>query len=39
MKKRVAVFANGWSNDYLQEVTDGILKSAKENNAYNSLTA
>ncbi len=33
MKKRVAVFANGWSNDYLQEVTDGILKSAKENNA------
>ncbi|MCI8307638.1 MAG: GGDEF domain-containing protein [Lachnospiraceae bacterium] len=33
MKKRIAVFANGWSNDYLQEVTEGILKSAKEHNS------
>lgn len=33
MKKRVAVFANGWSDDYLQEVTGGILRAAEENNA------
>lgn len=32
MKKKVAVFANGWSNEYLQWVLEGIKKRAKESN-------
>lgn len=32
MKKKVAVFANGWSNEYLQLVLEGIKKRAKESN-------
>lgn len=28
MKKRIAVFANGWGNDYLQEVTAGAHEAA-----------
>lgn len=30
MKKRVAVFANGWSDNYLQEVTEGIVEAAEK---------
>lgn len=32
MKKRVAVFANGWSNEFLELVLEGIRKRAGENN-------
>lgn len=32
MKKKVAVFANGWSNEYLKLVLEGIKKRAKESN-------
>lgn len=32
MKKKVAVFANGWSNDYLELVLEGIKKRAAGNN-------
>lgn len=32
MKKKVAVFANGWSNEYLKLVLEGIRKRAKESN-------
>lgn len=32
MKKRVAVFANGWSNEYLKLVFEGMRKKAKESN-------
>ena len=28
MKKRIAVFANGWGNEYLQEVTAGAHQAA-----------
>ncbi len=32
MKKKVAVFGNGWSNEYLELVMEGIWKRAKESN-------
>lgn len=32
MKKKIAVFANGWSNEYLELVLEGIRKSAAEEN-------
>lgn len=32
MKKRVAVFANGWSNEYIELVFEGIRKKAAETN-------
>lgn len=32
MKKKVAVFANGWSNEYLKLVFEGMRKKAKESN-------
>ena len=32
MKKRVAVFANGWGNEYLREVVTGTYEVAKEAN-------
>lgn len=32
MKKKIAVFANGWSYEYLQGVMQGIRKNAEENN-------
>ncbi len=32
MKKKVAVFANGWGSDYLQEIVDGIYQKAKKLN-------
>lgn len=32
MKKKIAVFGNGWSNEYLMMVIDGIRKCAKEYN-------
>lgn len=32
MKRRIALFANGWSKEYLQEVTDNMLEFAKDNN-------
>lgn len=32
MKKKVAVFANGWSNEYLELVLEGIRKCAAEEN-------
>lgn len=31
MRKKIAVFANGWSDDYLRTVVGGIQKCAKEN--------
>lgn len=30
MRKRIAVFANGWGTEYLQQVGRGIVKKAKE---------
>ena len=32
MKKRIAVFANGWSNEYLELVLEGAKKRATEDN-------
>lgn len=32
MKKRVAVFANGWSDEYLSNALEGITACAKQNN-------
>ncbi len=32
MKKKVAVFANGWSNEYLEWVLEGVKKRAEEDN-------
>ena len=32
MKKKIAVFANGWSNEYLKLVLEGIRKRAAEDN-------
>ena len=32
MKKRVAIFANGWSNEYLELVFEGIRKKAADTN-------
>ncbi len=32
MKKKVAIFANGWSNEYLELVLEGVKKKAEENN-------
>lgn len=32
MKKKIAVFGNGWSNEYLKVVMGGIRKCAAENN-------
>lgn len=32
MKKRIAVFANGWSNEYLELVLEGVKKRAAEDN-------
>ena len=32
MKKKVAIFGNGWSNEYLELVVEGIRKRAKESN-------
>ena len=32
MKKKIAVFANGWGSDYLQEIVDGIYQKAKNLN-------
>lgn len=32
MKKRIAVFANGWSNEYLELVLEGVNKRAAEDN-------
>ncbi len=32
MKRRIAVFANGWSNEYLELVIEGIRKRAAEEN-------
>lgn len=32
MRKRVALFANGWSFEYIQKVGNGLLKVAKEKN-------
>lgn len=32
MRKRIAVFANGWGNEYLREVVMGAYEVAKENN-------
>lgn len=32
MKKKIAIFANGWGNEYLHEITNGVLSvSEKEN--------
>ena len=33
MKKKVAVFANGWSDEYIKNALDGIERGAKEFNA------
>lgn len=33
MKKRIAVFANGWGTEYLQEVVTGAYEAAKDANA------
>lgn len=33
MKKRIAVFANGWGNEYLHEITNGVLKCAQKQNS------
>lgn len=33
MKKKVAVFANGWSDEYLKNALEGITRGAKEFNA------
>lgn len=33
MKKRIAVFTNGWGSDYLQEILHGISERAKSANA------
>ena len=33
MKRKIAVFGNGWSNEYLKIVIKGIRKCAEENNA------
>lgn len=33
MKKRIAVFANGWSDEYVQKILNGVWHSAKENGA------
>ena len=33
MKKRIAVFVNGWGSDYLQEILHGISGRAKSANA------
>ena len=32
MKRKVAVFANGWSNEYLELVLEGVKKRAEEDN-------
>lgn len=32
MKRKIAVFGNGWSNEYLRTVMSGIRKCAIENN-------
>ena len=32
MKRRVALFANGWANEYMQLVLEGIRKRAAEDN-------
>ena len=32
MKKRVAIFGNGWSNEYIRLVLDGIQKRAEGTN-------
>lgn len=32
MKKKVAIFANGWSNDFVENTVDGITKSAMGSN-------
>ncbi|MCQ2467659.1 MAG: GGDEF domain-containing protein [Clostridia bacterium] len=32
MKRRVAVFANGWSDEYLKNAMEGVQKCAKEKN-------
>ncbi len=32
MKKKIAVFANGWSNEYLELVLNGVKKRASEDN-------
>ena len=32
MKKRVAVFGNGWSDEYLKNALEGISRCAQENN-------
>lgn len=31
MKNRIAVFTNGWSNEYIENVVEGIRRKAKEN--------
>lgn len=32
MKKKIAIFANGWSNEYLELVLEGVKKRAREEN-------
>lgn len=32
MKKRIAIFANGWSNEYLNMVLNGVQRRAKKDN-------
>lgn len=33
MRRKIAVFANGWGSEYLQQVGEGVWKRAKEENA------
>ena len=33
MKKRVGIYANGWGNEYLQEIIKGVFSEAKKENA------
>ena len=32
MRKRIAVFVNGWGNDYLQQVVQGVSRRATQEN-------
>lgn len=33
MKKKVAVFANGWGCEYMHQISDGLMRRAKKENA------